>query len=56
MLLSSFFAAPGWLRDLGVMSWLLVGVFSFFECQNGLWSFQPDTPSQGGPPRFCSRE
>jgi predicted PurR-regulated permease PerM len=24
--LSGMFAAPGWLRDLGVMSWLLVGV------------------------------
>jgi predicted PurR-regulated permease PerM len=24
--LSGLFAAPGWLRDLGVMSWLLVGV------------------------------
>jgi predicted PurR-regulated permease PerM len=24
--LSGIFAAPGWLRDLGVMSWLLVGV------------------------------
>jgi putative heme transporter len=25
--LSGLFAAPAWLRDLGVMSWLLVGVF-----------------------------
>jgi putative heme transporter len=24
--LSGMFAAPGWLRDLGLMSWLLVGV------------------------------
>jgi hypothetical protein len=24
--LTGMFAAPGWLRDLGVMSWLLVGV------------------------------
>ena len=24
--LSGIFAAPGWLRDLGLMAWLLVGV------------------------------
>jgi predicted PurR-regulated permease PerM len=26
--LSGLFAAPGWLRDLGIMAWLVVGVFA----------------------------
>ena len=35
--LSGMFAPPAWLRDLGILAWLLVGVAGCWSAPSGCW-------------------